>query len=102
MSVLAPSNAFPGIPFPNHTSGKSHPQSFIYPGAVQVKSTLPEVLSWTNAFPGIPFPNHTSGQSTPQSFIYPGAVQRQVPTASMVFNQWFNFPATATFTVTMR
>jgi hypothetical protein len=76
-SVLQPSNAFPGIPFPQHLSGQSSVQNFRYPGAVQPLSTKPGVLSYTNAFPGIPFPNHLAGQSTPQSFVFPGAVQPQ-------------------------
>jgi hypothetical protein len=61
------------------------------------------VLSYTNAFPGIAFPNHLSGQTAPQSFMFPGAVQPMVVVGgSMVFNQWFNFPSTGTFTVTLR
>lgn len=74
-TVLSYTNALPSIPFPNHSSGQSKPQSFRYPGAVQPQAILPTVLSYTNALPSIPFPNHSSGQSKPQSFIFPGAVQ---------------------------
>lgn len=83
MTILTPSNALPGIPFPNHLSGKNKPQSYLYPGAVQVKGTGPTVLSYTNALLGIPFPQHSSGKTnTVQSFLYPGAVQPIVPASS--------------------
>ena len=75
-SVLSYTNAFPGIPFPNHLSGQSKPQNYLYPGAVRPKATGPAVLSYTNAFPAIAFPQHLSGQTTTvQNYIYPGAVQ---------------------------
>ncbi len=79
MTVLTPSNAFPGIPAPNHLSGQSHPQNYLYPGAVQPDSTGPIVLDSSNAFPGIPFPNHLSGQSMPQNYLFPGSLQPVVP-----------------------
>lgn len=81
-TVLSYTNAFPGIPFPNHLSGQSTPQNYRYPGAVQPQSSLPTVLSYTNAFPGIPFPNHLSGQASPQNFRFPGAVQPAVSVSS--------------------
>jgi hypothetical protein len=86
-SVLSYTNAFPGIPFPNHLSGQSKPQSYVYPGAVAPKGSA-TVLSYTNAFPGIPFPNHLSGQSKPQSFLFPGAVQPNVSGAPTPFDPW--------------
>lgn len=85
-SVLSYTNAFPGIPFPQHlTALSSAVQSYIFPGAVQPLPAPPAVLSYTNAFPGIPFPNHLSGQSKPQSYLYPGAVQPTQPTLSASF-----------------
>lgn len=84
MTVLTPTNAFPGIPAPQHLSGQSTVQNYIYPGAVQVKSTGPAVLSFTNAFPGIPFANHLSGQSQPQNYLFPGALQPIVVSAGGV------------------
>jgi hypothetical protein len=81
MTVLSYTNAFPGIPFPNHLSGQSKPQSYLYPGGVQIlKTGATTVLLPTNAFPGIAFPNHLSGQSKPQSYLYPGGVQPAAPT----------------------
>ena len=74
-SVLSYTNAFPGIPFPNHTSGNAKPQNYRYPGAVQPQSTAPTVLAVTAGFPGIQFPNHTSGNANPQNYLWPGAVQ---------------------------
>lgn len=85
MTVLTPANAFPGIPFPNHLSGQSQPQNYLYPGAVQPLSTGPTVLAPSNAFPGIPFPNHLSGQSHPQNYLFPGAVQPQVLSGDTLF-----------------
>ena len=35
VAVLTPANAFPGIQFPNHSSGQSKPENYLYPGAVQ-------------------------------------------------------------------
>jgi hypothetical protein len=80
MTVLTPANALPGAPFPQHLSGQTTTvTSYVYPGAVQPKSTLPVVLSYTNALPGGSFPQHLSGQtSTVQSYLYPGAVQAAV------------------------
>jgi hypothetical protein len=75
MTVLTPANAFPGIPAPQHLSGKTSVQNFIYPGAVQPQSTTPKVLSYTNAFLGIQVPQHLSGKTKVQSFIFPGALQ---------------------------
>ena len=76
-SVLSYTNAFPGIPFPQHLSGQTATvQNYIFPGAVQPKVTGPAVLSYTNAFPGIAFPQHLSGQTTTvQNYLFPGAVQ---------------------------
>ena len=79
MTVLSYTNAFPGIPMPQHLSGQTSVQNYIYPGALQPKQTGPAVLSWTNAFPGIPAPQHLSGQSSVQSFLYPGALQPLQP-----------------------
>jgi hypothetical protein len=73
---------------PQHGSGQSTVQNFIYPGALQPQQTGPVVLSWTNAFPGISAPQHGSGQTVVQSFIYPGALQPLQPaTASFSFTQ---------------
>ena len=85
MTVLSYTSAFPGIPFPNHLSGQSTPQSYLYPGAVQLnKGTGPAVLSYTSAFPGIAFPQHLSGQTdTVQSYMYPGAVQPAVSVGTL-------------------
>ena len=77
MTVLTPSNAFPGASFLQHGSGLTATvQSYIYPGAVQPKSTTPTVLSYANAFPNAPFLQHGSGlTATVQAFWFPGAVQ---------------------------
>jgi hypothetical protein len=87
MTVLTPSNAFPGGAFPQHLLGQTATvQNYLYPGAVQVKSTGPAVLSYTNAFPGGAFPQHLSGQATTvQSYFYPGAVQPQVQAGGAPF-----------------
>src|SRR5271166_5024655 len=75
MTVLNYTQAFPGIPFPNHLSGQSKPQNYLYPSAVQPGGTT-TVLLYTNAFPGIAFPNHLSGQTTTViNKRFPGAVQ---------------------------
>lgn len=74
-SVLSYANAFPGIPMPQHLSGKTSVQNYIFPGALQPQQTGPLVLSWTNAFLGIPAPQHKSSQTSVQSFLYPGALQ---------------------------
>jgi hypothetical protein len=84
MTVLTPTNAFPGIPAPNHLSGQSNPQNYLYPGAVQPLATV-TVLSAAIAFPGIPFPNHLSGQSHPQNQLFQGAVQPQVSSGDTLF-----------------
>jgi hypothetical protein len=76
-TVLSYTNAFPGIPFPNHLTGQAKPQSYRYPGAVQPQGSS-TVLTYANGFPGIAFPNHLTGQAHPQSFLSPGAVQSQV------------------------
>jgi hypothetical protein len=75
MTVLSYTNAFPGIPAPQHLSGQSSVQNYLFPGALQPLATGPAVLSYTKAFPGIPAPQHLSGQSSVQSFLYPGALQ---------------------------
>ena len=75
MTVLSYTNAFPGMPLPQHLSGQSSVQGFIYPGALQPRSTRPIVLSYTNAFPGILASQHLSGQSIVQDFVFPGALQ---------------------------
>lgn len=75
MTVLSYTNAFLGIPTPNKTSGASHPQSYLYPGAVQPQKTAPTVLSYTKAFLGINAPQHGSGLSSVLSYLYPGAIQ---------------------------
>ena len=85
MTVLTPVNAFPGIPFPNNLSGRSKPQSYIYPGGGQPRSGITFVLSYTRAFLGIAFPQHLSGQASVQSFTYPGAVQPILPVAIWPF-----------------
>ena len=91
MTVLSYTNAFAGIPFPNHGSGQARPQSFLYPGAVQpVKGSL-VVLRNSEAFLGLPFPNKGSGQSKPQSFLYPGAVQPIVQVPSTLTMQQLVF-----------
>jgi hypothetical protein len=76
-SVRSYANAFPGVPYPSHTSTTTtKPQNYRYPGAVQPISTKPTVLPYTIAFPGAPFPSHTSTTTTkPQNFMYPGAAQ---------------------------
>ncbi len=86
-TVLSYTNAFPGIPAPQHLSGQTKVQNYLYPGAVQPLSTGPSVLSPSNAFPGIPFPNHLSGQSKPQSFLFPGALQPPPTTTDTLFAQ---------------
>jgi len=83
-SVLSYTNAFPGIQAPQHLSGQTKVQNFIFPGAVQPLSTGPAVLSYTKAFPGIPYPNHLSGQSNPQNYLYPGALQPAPVTATLM------------------
>jgi hypothetical protein len=76
MTVLSYTNAFPGIPFPNHSSGQSKIQNYLYPGAVAPSKTgATTVLTPSNAFPGIAFPQHLSGQTSITNFLYPGAVQ---------------------------
>jgi hypothetical protein len=82
MTVLSYTNAFPGIPIPNHLSGQSKPQNYLYPGALQPLQTGPIVLSYMKAFPGIPAPQHLSGQTKVQSFLYPGALQPLSPPLS--------------------
>lgn len=79
MTVLGTSNAFPGIPAPQHLSGQSTVQNYLYPGAIQLQATV-TVLKSSEAFLGIPFPQHLSGQSTVQSFIFPGALQPIITT----------------------
>lgn len=77
MTVLTPSMALPGAPFLQHGSGLTATvQSYIYPGAVQPKSTTPTVLGYANALPGAVFPQHGAGlTATVQSYVFPGAVQ---------------------------
>jgi hypothetical protein len=83
MTVLSYTNAFPGIPAPQHGSGQTSVQSYRYPGAVQPLQTGPIVLSYTNAFPGISFPQHLTGQTnTVQDYLYPGALQPLQPPAT--------------------
>ena len=83
MTVLTPSNAFPGGSFPQHGSGQTATvTSYLYPGAVQPQSTTPTILSYTNAFPNAAFPQHGSGLTTTvQSYLFPGAVQPIVTAA---------------------
>ena len=89
-SVLSYTNAFPGIPAPQHLSGQTNTvQDYLWPGAVQPLQTGPAVLSYTNAFLGIAFPQHLSGQTNAvQGYVYPGAFQPLQPpsgTGSLVF-----------------
>jgi hypothetical protein len=88
-TVLSPSNAFPGAPFPQHGSGlTATARSYVYPGAVQPQSTSPTVLSYAGAFPAGAFPQHGSGlTATVQSFVFPGAVQPVVAPASHSYTQ---------------
>jgi hypothetical protein len=99
--VLQPSNAFPGIPFPNHLSGQTPPQNYQYPGAVQPRSTAPSVLTYAEAFPGIPFPNHLTGQSKPQNYLFPGAAQPIVFGGSMIFTRPVTLTVTGSVEVTL-
>jgi hypothetical protein len=86
MTVLTPSNAFPGAPFPQHGSGQTTTvQNYRYPGAVQPISTTPTILSYTNAFPAAAFPQHSSGQTTTvKNYLFPGAVQPIVASGAVV------------------
>ena len=52
-SVLSYTNAFPGIPAPQHLAGQSSVTNYQYPGAVQPKSTTPTVLTFAEAFPDL-------------------------------------------------
>lgn len=76
-NVLNYTNAFPGIAFPQHLAGQTTTVlDYIFPGAVQPKSSVPAVLSYTKAYPGASFVQHLSGQTTTvQDYIYSGAVQ---------------------------
>jgi hypothetical protein len=74
MTVLTPSEAFLGIPYPQHLSGQTKVTSFLYPGAVQPLTTV-TVLTSSEAFLGISFPQHLVGQSKIRSFLFPGALQ---------------------------
>lgn len=90
MTVLSYTNAFPGIPAPQHLSGQTAVQSYIYPGAVQPLQTGPAVLTYSEAFLGIAMPQHLSGQTSVQGFIYPGALQPLQPAsggATLTFSQ---------------
>lgn len=103
-TVLSYTNAFPGIPAPQHLAGQSTVQNYQYPGAVQPQSTTPTVLGYANAFPGIPFPNHLSGQSQPQNFLFPGALQPALAAAaggSIVFVQEVTMTVTGTVDLTL-
>ena len=84
MTVLSYTNAFPGIAYPQHlTSQTTTVQSYIYPGAVQPKSTRPTVLSYTGALPGIAFPQHLTSQTTTvQDFLFPGIQPKLVTTVA--------------------
>jgi len=75
MAVLSYTNAFPGIPAPQHLAGQTSVQSFLFPGAVQPQVSGPAVLTAANAFPGIAAPQHLAGQSVVRSFLFPGALQ---------------------------
>lgn len=81
MTILTPTNAFPGMAMPQHLSGgSSTATNYRYPAAVQPKKQISlQVLSYVNAFPAIPFPNHLTGKATPNSYIFPGALQPIVP-----------------------
>jgi hypothetical protein len=84
MTVLTRANAFPNLPFPQHTAGQTTTvTTFNYPGAVWPKTTT-TVLSYTNAFPNLTFPQHGTGQtSTVQNFLFPGAVQPQMAATTL-------------------
>ncbi len=82
MTVLSYTNAFPGIPAPQHKSGQTSVQNYLYPGALQLLQTGPAVLSYTNAFLGIAMPQHKSGQTSVHGYIYPGALQPLQPPSS--------------------
>ncbi len=80
MTVLSYTNAFPGIPFPQHFSGQFNTvQSYVYSGAVRPNILGPNVLSIKNAFPSSAFPQHASNTSIVQNYLYPGAVQPLLP-----------------------
>lgn len=76
-TVLSYTNAYPSGPYVQHGSGQTTTvQTYIYPGAVQPKSTVPAVLSYTNAYPDAAYPQHGSGQSTTvQSYLFSGGVE---------------------------
>lgn len=86
-SVLSYTNAFLGIPAPQHLSGQSIVRDYRFPGALQpaVIGTPPAVLSYTNTFLGIPMPQHKSGQTIVQSFLFPGALQPQFTAPTTLF-----------------
>lgn len=87
MTVLSYTNAFLGIQYPQHGSGKTKVQSYLFPGAVQPKPAGLTVTSYTQAFLGIPYPQHGSGKTAVQGFIYPGALQPQPPPAFILMPQ---------------
>ena len=85
-SVLSYTNAFPGIQAPQHKSGQTKVQSFLYPGALQPVtngSPFPTVLSFNNAFLNLNYPQHKSGQIAVMSFLFPGALQPQFTSPSL-------------------
>jgi hypothetical protein len=87
MSVLSYTNAFPGIAAPQHKSGQSTVQGYIYPGALQPLSVLnPAVLTSAMAFLGIAMPQHLSGQTSVRSYLFPGALQPNVTSAPPPFD----------------
>lgn len=96
-TITSPSMAFLGIPYPQHSSGKSKVTSYLFPGALQPQITSggPAQTSPSMAFLGINYPQHSSGKSSVRSFLFPGALQPQIPAivvladvAGWVENEW--------------
>lgn len=90
MTVLTVSNALPGIPMPQHTSGQSSVQNFNYPGALQPVTTVTVLLS-SEALLGIPMPQHVSGQTSVQNFRFPGALQPAIAVGVLLSQTHFRF-----------
>lgn len=84
--ILSYTNTLNGfLPMPQHASGKSSVQNYLFPGALQPRATGISVLSWTMALLGIAFPQHASGMTSVQSYLYPGALQPAQPVPITAF-----------------
>lgn len=86
MTVLSYTNALLGRPYPQHKSGQTSVQSYLYPGSLQPQKRAPDSgpVTAAKALLGISYPQHSSGKTIVRSYLYNGAIQPQQSLAQIL------------------